>query len=35
MEALRNVVGILFVVFLVKNAALYVQQYTSRWWRGG
>jgi ATP-binding cassette, subfamily B, bacterial MsbA len=26
MEALRNVVGILFVVFLVKNAALYVYQ---------
>lgn len=28
MDALRNVVLLLFGVFLVKNAALYVQQYT-------
>src|SRR5688572_3365087 len=28
MAALRNVVLLLFVVFLVKNVALYVQQYT-------
>ena len=29
MEALRNVVLLLFGVFLVKNVALYVQQYTT------
>lgn len=28
MQALRNVVLVLFVVFLVKNVALYIQQYT-------
>ena len=28
MEALRNVVGFLFLVFLVKNAALYVYQFS-------
>jgi ABC-type multidrug transport system fused ATPase/permease subunit len=30
MVALRNVVLVLFGVFLVKNVALYVQQYTCR-----
>lgn len=28
MEALRNVVLLLFVIYLIKNVALYIQQYT-------